>query len=173
MLKKYIFRQYDENFPKLFLKEREKLTKFLPRHVKIEHFGSTAVPDLGGKGIIDVMITVRKSEILLVKKVLQKKKYLFILSAGDKERLFFQKDYGQGNKTRRVHIHLTFQDSLVWKKAIAVRNYLKKYRKEAQAYERIKKLAAKECEDNGEVYCLYKKDVLKKLVKKALRDFEH
>ena len=51
-MEKYKFRKYDPKFGELFKREKAKLKKIIPG-IKIEHIGSTAVPSLGGKGIID------------------------------------------------------------------------------------------------------------------------
>ena len=48
----------DEEFVRLFTKEKARLTKILGPMVTIEHIGSTAVSGLGGKGIVDIMVGV-------------------------------------------------------------------------------------------------------------------
>ena len=47
-MKKYIFREYNKNYPKLFQIEKAKLRKIFPK-IKIEHVGSTAIPGLGAR----------------------------------------------------------------------------------------------------------------------------
>ena len=54
---------YDENWPCLFLAEKELLTDiFGDNVVRIEHFGSTSVPGLAGKPIIDIFVIVHDAE---------------------------------------------------------------------------------------------------------------
>ncbi len=48
----YVFKPYDPSFPKLFEEEKKRLEKFLTGTFCIEHFGSTAVPRLGGKELL-------------------------------------------------------------------------------------------------------------------------
>jgi GrpB-like predicted nucleotidyltransferase (UPF0157 family) len=55
-MKKYVFKPYSKNFPELFQKEKERIVSNLNLPLVIEHIGSTAVPGLGGKGIIDIGI---------------------------------------------------------------------------------------------------------------------
>ena len=62
-MNKYIFKPYHEIFPKLFEQEKLRLSKYLTGEYMIEHIGSTAVPGLGGKGIIDIMISVSKDKM--------------------------------------------------------------------------------------------------------------
>ncbi len=51
---------YDPNWPQLFADEAEFLWATLPNTVvkRIEHFGSTAVPGLGAKPVIDLLVEV-------------------------------------------------------------------------------------------------------------------
>ena len=57
-------RSYDPVWPKLFKEERDHLWSCLPRDLvkKIEHFGSTAVPGLAAKPIIDILVEVADLE---------------------------------------------------------------------------------------------------------------
>ena len=52
---------YDPKWPRLFQEEKEHLLACLPRELigQIEHFGSTAVPGLAAKPIIDILVEVR------------------------------------------------------------------------------------------------------------------
>ena len=68
--KKYKFREYNEKYPMLFKKEKSKLKKIFPKNAVIEHIGSTAIPNLGGKGVIDLYVTVKNKEIKNTKKKL-------------------------------------------------------------------------------------------------------
>ena len=133
---KYKFIEYNKNYPGLFEKERARLKKIFV-DAKIEHVGSTSVKGLGGKGIIDVLICVPKNKMLSVKEKLIKRGYKFSLTGGDKERLFFYKDYGFFNK-RRVHLHLTYLDSKTSREMIKFKNKLNENKRLREEYERIK-----------------------------------
>lgn len=56
------FQPYDPIFIQLFEAGKERLLKFLGKQYPIEHIGSTAVPNLGGKGVTDICIIVPKKE---------------------------------------------------------------------------------------------------------------
>ena len=51
---------YDPRWPEMFAREREHLARCLPSDLigRIEHFGSTAVPGLAAKPIIDMLVEV-------------------------------------------------------------------------------------------------------------------
>jgi len=91
-MSKYVFKPYDEIMPILFKQEKERLLKFLKVEVIIEHVGSTAVPGLGGKGIIDICIAVNKDKMLIISSQIQKIGYEFKQHASVEDRLFHQID---------------------------------------------------------------------------------
>ncbi len=49
------FEQYDENYPRAFAELVESIRTLLPRD-RVEHVGSTSVPGLGGRRVLDVVI---------------------------------------------------------------------------------------------------------------------
>jgi len=166
-MKKYVFKSYDRNFPKLYNKEKRKLKRILPKNSKIEHIGSTAIPRLGGKGIIDIIIGVNKKDIDKVKNKLIKEKFKFKEKAGGKNRLFFEKSYKYKGKERRVHLQLTYFNSYIWKSAINFRECLGANKKAREEYTKIKKRAVKIAKQKGEIYRKYKKKFIKNILNKS------
>jgi GrpB-like predicted nucleotidyltransferase (UPF0157 family) len=161
---KYKFRRYNKNFPKLYQKEKKKLQSFLPREVIIEHIGSTSVSGLGGKGVIDIMIGAKKN-IEIIKDKLIEENYIFKPAAGEKNRLFLEKDYRINGKIQRVHIQLTKYKSKIWNDCIKVRNLLKINKKLAEKYSKIKREAVRFSKGDGKKYREYKNKFLKDLIK--------
>lgn len=53
---------YNNDYPKLFEIEKSRIIKVL-NNVRVEHFGSTAVPNLGGKGYLDIYVVVTKKDL--------------------------------------------------------------------------------------------------------------
>ena len=49
---------YDPEWPRLFERERELLERVFPTASAIEHIGSTSVPGLIAKPIIDILVVV-------------------------------------------------------------------------------------------------------------------
>ncbi len=62
-MKKYVFRQYDKEYPEFFQTEKKRLRAVLPSGALFEHIGSTSVPGLGGKGFIDILIGIPREKI--------------------------------------------------------------------------------------------------------------
>ncbi len=164
---KYIYLRYSKKYQELFKKEKRRLSKILPKS-KIEHIGSSAVKNLGGKGIIDITISVPKTEVEKAIKKLQNNRYVYKPYTGDEERKFLQKIIKYNKKERRVHIQLTYYNSKKWEEMIAVRDYLNQHKDEAKKYSLIKKNAVKYAGGDGKRYRKYKDAYLKKLVKKSL-----
>ena len=167
--KKYVFRDYSPKYIMLFDKEKRKLKKILPKNCRIEHVGSTSVKNLGGKGVIDILVgTKDKKGIIQIKKLLEKNKYKSAEVRGRRDKLSFERDYGIFIR-RKVHIHITFVNSPTWKEYILTRNFLRKNSEIAKEYEKIKKEALKFTKQNGKKYQNYKRKFLNKIKRKVLK----
>jgi len=124
---KYRFVEYDDNYPKIFQKEKEILGKLLP-NAHIEHVGSTAVPGLGGKGIIDIAVGVDKLTTAL-------EGYEYRETASTKTRKFFRKDISD----QRIHIHLVIYKEKDWKEMLDFRDSLLDDPKKREEYAKLKR----------------------------------
>lgn len=152
-MKKYVYKPYDPLFIELFQKEKERISAHVPHILAIEHVGSTAVPGLGGKGIIDIAIGVDKSSVEAVSKELIRLGYEFRANGSTEDRLFFRIDLPDLKEpVRRYHVHLTAHQSSIWKELVGFRDYLIAHSNELQQYAEMKKLAASSANGNGEAY---------------------
>lgn len=150
---KYVFKDYSKIFPALFQKEKARLTAHLSIPLIIEHVGSTAIPELGGKGIIDIAIAVERKEIAYVSTQLQTLGYEFRPQFSTPDRYYFitfLPDLEEQN--RRYHIHLTYPENNEWKDFLAFRDYLISHPIERQEYAKIKRNAALNANQEGEKY---------------------
>lgn len=164
----YHFRRYEKVFPKLYLLEEKKIRKRLPgMKYLITHIGSSAVPNLAGKGIIDIMISCPKTNLLEIKDIMVKYGY-FEGRSNDKERIYLKREEKINGRGRRFHLHLVPFNHLLWKKANAFRDYLICNPKIAKEYEILKKKALNRCENNGDKYMKFKDKFVKKYTGKAL-----
>jgi GrpB-like predicted nucleotidyltransferase (UPF0157 family) len=174
--KYYVFVRYEKIYPLLFEKLKKKLLKDLDNLAKIskiEHVGSSSVPGLGGKGMIDILIAVPKNKMKLARDLLIKKGYFWDKEYDGDERYFFRKNYLALNKKREMHVSITFEKSnQIWKSAISTRNYLRNHPNEAKKYEKIKEEGTKRAKGEGKVYRRYKSNFLKILTKKAIKNNE-
>ena len=164
-MKKYFFRKYTPKYLAFFISEKKKIVKTLGSSAKIEHVGSTAIPGLGGKGILDIAVGVSKSKIAEAKDKLEKASYEFREKASYPERLFFRIDYPYKNRKRRIHIHLTKFNGQDWKEMIGFRNYLLKHPEAVKEYITIKKQGVKIAKGDGEKYRKHKERFIKNVLK--------
>ena len=112
---------YDPAWPQMFEAERKNIEAALgDRVIEIHHIGSTAIPGLAAKPIIDIMIAVRQLEDAIeCIGPLGDLGYAFIDHPQNTDRRFFRKGVP---RTHHVHIvaqgntelrdHLTFRDAL-------------------------------------------------------------
>lgn len=164
-MKKYIFKPYSKIFPALFEKEEQRIASHLKQDFKIEHVGSTAVPGLGGKGIIDIAIAVSQKEFDPVLKQLQALGYEFRPKFSTPDRLYCIIDLPDPEEgTRRYHIHLTYPESQDWKDLIFLRDYLRSHPEEAKKYAKLKERAAAESNEVGEKYRQLKDPLIKQML---------
>ncbi len=170
MKQKYVFKPYDQRFPQLFLQEKIRLLSVLHEEcIDMEHIGSTAIADLGGKGIIDIGVTVAQENIDSASRKIESLGYVFRESGSSPQRWFFRIDLPDPQEgTRRHHLHLTFPDSLEWKQLIAFRDYLRSHKSALQEYAAIKKKSAEEVAEDGALYRKQKAPFFDKILSKAL-----
>lgn len=169
-MKKYQFKPYNPNFPKLFEEEKQRLSRYLSGDYQIEHIGSTAVPGLGGKGIVDIMVAVARNKMKAISQQAQKAGYIFRPLAGTETRLFLRTKYPENfSKIPVYHLHITYPESSDWEQAIAFRDYLRTHPEDLNRYAQIKKKAAKESNEDYEIYKNIKSDVLQEIIRKAFK----
>lgn len=166
---KYTFKPYSNIFPTLFLVENERICRALKKlkvEVLIEHVGSTAIPNLGGKGIIDIAIEADDEVLTQISTELKKLGYTFHEQWSTPERLFFKAHLPDSEEDiRSYHIHLISKGSPEWNNLIAFRDYLIENKEIAANYAELKKLAAEEARSDGEKYRKLKEPMITEILK--------
>lgn len=173
-MKKYVFKPYSQIFPQLFQKEKERIESHVKTPLKIEHVGSTAIPNLGGKGIIDIAIAVEKEKMESVCQELQSLGYEYRPTFSTSERFYFiiyLPDPEEGE--RRYHIHLTYPENSEWKELIGFRDYLRHHPAELEEYAAMKQRAADEANQDGDQYRKIKEPMFKKVKSLMNQPLDH
>lgn len=166
-MKKYIFKPYSKSFPELFEKEKARIAAKVKKNVVIEHVGSTAVPGLGGKGIIDIAMAADKGEMEDISQQLQELGYEFRPKHSTPDRFFLRMDRDDEEEgTRRYHIHLCHPDSGDWKDLLFFRDYLRAHPEEVVKYAQLKQKAAEEVNEDGARYRELKDPAFKSILQK-------
>ena len=137
---------YDPQWPILFEQEKERILAALGSDsLTIEHIGSTAVPGLAAKPVIDIAIGIRSlADAPLLMPAIQALGYVYepALEQLLPERRFFWK----GTPTvHTYHLHLAEVDQSVLLRPLQFRDYLRQHPGTAQEYGALKKELAKRC----------------------------
>ena len=102
---------YDDRWPALYEDERTRLLPVLDRYglIEIAHIGSTAVPGLAAKPVIDIAISLMSLDQVREQGVpeLEALGYLFWAENPDPDDLFFVKDLPPYAERRSHHLHIT------------------------------------------------------------------
>jgi GrpB-like predicted nucleotidyltransferase (UPF0157 family) len=156
---------YDPAWPEVFQHLRSKIWPLVNDFaLSIEHVGSTAVPGLAAKPVVDLSIVVsRESEIPLAVERLATIGYLHRGNLGIEGREAFQSPAGLPEH----HLYACPQDSPGLQNHLAVRNYLRSHREMAQAYGDLKKRLARDFPHDIDSYVDGKTDFLLDLLRRA------
>lgn len=135
--------------------EIEKLKNVIPLNciVDIQHVGSTAIPGLSAKPIIDLQIAAKSLDEMKVIAIpaLQKLGYEYWYDNPDLERMFFVKGMPPFGEKRTHHVHIVEPTSKHWSGKINFRDYLIAHPEIAKEYQALKmKLAQQYIYDREE-----------------------
>ena len=160
--------EYDPRWPTLYEQERDRILRATgDLIVAIEHAGSTAVPNLGGKTIIDIMGAVpRLEDAERCVEPLAGIGYEYVPEYNDiiPERRYFHKGPPEA---RTYHLHMVEHTSEFWERHLLFRDWLRLHPKDAEDYFRLKKeLAGRFCRDR-EGYTDAKTSFIEAIVAKA------
>ncbi|MDD5458757.1 MAG: GrpB family protein [Phycisphaerae bacterium] len=139
---------YNPIWPEMFESEKRHLENYLPKSIikRIEHFGSTAVPQLCAKPIIDMLVEVTSLE--------ETKKQIVPILEGQGYDYFWRPTFGddtppfyawfikrdlQGHRTH--HIHMVEKDFEHWERLL-FRDYLITHSAVASQYGELKRTIA-------------------------------
>lgn len=167
-----IITEYDPRWPAMFAAEKARIIGVLGyQAIAIEHIGSTAVPGLCAKPIIDILVGVLDMiNADACTAPLQAIGYIYIPFPEFPERRFFLDGPGIGSGPH--HLHMTEYGSAFWQDKVLFRNYLRSHPGAVEAYCRLKRdLAAKfgADRDRYEAYTEAKTPFIQGALQEALR----
>ena len=172
-----VIADYNSAWPAQFAEEAAQVRAALGDSVvAIEHFGSTAVPGLSAKPIIDLLVAVRSLPEARARAVPALEALGYAYWAGDPapDRMFFVKGLPpSGPRTHHVHLvdlttsldprlgEFTFADRLLFQ------DYLRAHPEEGQRYANLKRDLAARFPDDREAYTSGKTDYVYSVMQKA------
>ena len=158
---------YSQEWKILYEKEAEKIKSIIGDFIiDIQHIGSTAIPDMIAKPIIDIAVMIPsldKAKDLI--KPLASLGYNYDEPASSSERYFFRK-----GEPARYHLSLTAPNVSFWRRQMLFRDYLISHLSIAKEYEELKlKLFEKDPTGRGE-YLSGKTLFVQKILKLAEKE---
>ncbi|MEX0730269.1 MAG: GrpB family protein [Aquisalimonadaceae bacterium] len=160
--------EYDPLWPMRFEEERDRLLSLFPdEFMAIEHFGSTAVPGLSGKPIIDILAgveSISRADALI--DPMCRSKYITSaeFNATLKDRRWLMR-WANGRRTH--HLHIVVYRGPEWWARLAFRDALRSDPHLAARYEQRKKQLAKEFSDDREAYTEAKTEFVREVIGRA------
>ena len=162
---------YDPNWPAMFEQEALRLRRTLgPLAVRIDHHGSTAVPGLSAKPVIDIQVAVATLQPLdIYKRPLEMLGYTHVVHADDAFCPFFHRP---ADWPHTHHLHVVPAGGNEQQRTLAFRDYLRNHADVALEYERLKYRLMTELQPTDaasrEAYAAAKTEFVERVVALAL-----
>ncbi len=163
---------YNPVWPEMFLLEKEHLLSCLPYQLikRIEHFGSTAIPNLAAKPIVDILVEVtnfQDTKITIVP-ILESQGYDYFWRPSMFNEPPFYAWFIKRNKygIRTHHIHMVESHFEHWDRLL-FRDYLIEHPETASEYESLKYHLAKLYPNDREAYTKGKTEFIVRKTKEA------
>ncbi len=160
---------YDPQWPILYQEEKGRILEAIGHViVAIEHVGSTAVPGLGAKPTIDIMVAVsRLADAERCIEPLQGMGYEYEpeLEVSMPQRRYFDK----GPAEARIHLHMVELASEFWQRHLLFRDFLRDHPEVAREYEQLKRELAAEYGSDRDGYTEAKTSFIRSVEARARR----
>ena len=145
-----------------------KLVGLIGEQFIIHHVGSTAIPRMSGKNILDILIGVPNSNDLenVLRKLTEKS---YFEGKNREDDYVFLASRTEETHGGDVHIHLAIVDSVRYSDFLYVKKYLLENQDEARKYREAKRFIANGASGNRSAYKKHKSEYVANLLKKARR----
>lgn len=161
---------YNKRWPEAFEKERRSISQVLGAlALDILHIGSTAVPGMAAKPIVDILVAVEHidSGAECVSKLVEVG-YRYVPQDEDPDRIFLYK-----GMPRTHHVHIVRYGSPTYHKHVAFRDYLMCHEEVRDKYRQLKKDLASRFRNDRKAYVEGKTIFIEKVTEEALRQYRY
>lgn len=155
---------YEPDWPLIFRTERERLSACLENYIlDIQHIGSTSIPGMIAKPILDIGVAVANfDEAAVCIPLLEQPGYRYKGENGIARRHYFVK-----GDPRTHHLHMLEVTSEEWKNHLLFRDYLRRNAAAAQAYAELKQSLATRYATDREAYQTGKESFIQAVLQQA------
>ncbi|MBK6831102.1 MAG: GrpB family protein [Flavobacteriales bacterium] len=163
---------YDANWPLLYTEIEKQIKQMVPRQLmqRISHIGSTAVPGLSGKPIVDVQVEVNDLERVreTIAPLMEEAGYEFFWrpTMGDAAPFYAWFILRNEAKERIAHVHMV-ESGQASADRIVFRDYLRSHPEESARYEALKQDLAKRFPKDRASYTANKGSYVSEVLRKA------
>ena len=159
-----------KDMPAVFTRVKNKLAPVLVGGSRIHHVGSTAVPTLDGKNILDILISAKDNKHMNeLRDKLVAIGYFPSLNPSSRQDYIFlasrQEETGEGD----IHIHLAVANTETHDNFLIIRDCLRSHNDEADQYSKIKYQYAKQANYDRSAYKKLKAAYVDELLRRARR----
>ncbi len=166
----------NQNYQKnriIYKKIERKLKKFLGKKVVINHVGSTAIPNMIGKDIIDVLVAANDNlEFEKFKEKITQEGYFPSLKSATDIYQFFASKQGE-TKKGDIHIHLVIANTKRYNDFLILKEYLLTNKEEAENYKKCKMEIVNNISKERKDYKNIKGEYVTKLIERANAFYEN
>jgi GrpB-like predicted nucleotidyltransferase (UPF0157 family) len=158
---------YSPLWPAVFGVERERLASLFGGGAAIEHVGSTAVPRLGARPIIDVLVGVARLQVAEGRiAALEADGYRYVkeFEVAFPDRRYFVRREGPPGP---FHLHVVVEGSPFWQRQLAFRDALRADPALADRYWKVKQRAAARFPQDRAAYAEGKADFIRAVLQGA------
>lgn len=165
-----IISPYDAKWRDIYEDEKQKILRVIANKIiAIEHIGSTAVPNLAAKPIIDIMVGVK--DFAIAKKCIEPLKtieyeYVPQYEVDIPDRRFFNR--GPNLPNQHFHLHMVIYGENFWVTHLLFRDYLRSHPEIALQYQTLKQKLAKQYVTDIMGYCDGKSEFIQNIVRLAI-----
>ncbi|MDJ0747637.1 MAG: GrpB family protein [Xenococcaceae cyanobacterium MO_167.B27] len=160
---------YDSQWKTAFETESHHIAKALATNlVVIHHIGSTAIPHIYAKPVIDFLIEVKDIDLVTEQTpAMVALGYEAMGEYGLIGRRYFRKENPPGIRTHNVHIYEIYSPEI--ERHLAFRDYMIAHLVDAQQYSQLKQELAQKYPEDIEGYMDGKDEFIKRIERKAIQ----
>jgi GrpB-like predicted nucleotidyltransferase (UPF0157 family) len=158
---------HDPKWQEMFKLGSDQVIEALGKNVvAVHHIGSTAIPCIYAKPVIDLLVEVKNiAKVDGQNRSMESLGYEVMGEFGMSGRRFFRKDNKEGIRTHHIHTFTVASEQI--KRHLAFRDYMIAHPEDAQSYSELKCRLAKEYPTNIDRYMDGKDGFIRQIDKKA------
>ncbi len=163
---------YDPNWPQMYEQEKARIQDAIGEYlIDIQHVGSTSIPGLSAKPIIDIMPIIR--DIALIPycvQPLESLDYAYFGENGISGRHYFRKPADITSQPHTYHLHIVDKGHDQWAMMLLFREYMLLHPESVQQYDVLKRKLATKYDSDRVGYTNAKEPFVRSILRAAVEE---